>query len=167
MDYNQVHQWEQSLDAADSSPITANLPVDAHVGDEFVDEHASDGVVRRWLRVAIVGGSVGARWAYWAAWQEEDKDTGKMRAGQGSHPEFKVVVDRIFNGDASHFVGMLGVTYAGKVTGVESTAWVLTSPKQAGPVTVYARDGERRGEVRYEKSKEVHDVETGETTLLP
>lgn len=161
MDQKELRQWEQSIDVADSSPITANLPADTRIGEEFVDESASDGVVRRWLRVEVVAGNPGARWAYWLGWIDEKT----KQAGIGPHPDVKVVADKIFNGDATHFLGMLGVPYAGKVAGVESTAWVLVSPKQQGPVTVHVR--EEKPKERYEKSKEVHDVETGKTTLLP
>lgn len=161
MDQKELRQWEQSIDVADSSPITANLPENTRIGEEFVDDKASDGVVRRWLRVEVVAGNAGARWAYWLGWIDEKT----RQAGIGPHPEWKVVADKIFNGDATHFLGMLGVPYPGKVAGVESTAWVLVSPKQQGPVTVHVR--EDKPKERYEKSKEVHDVETGKTTLLP
>jgi len=166
MDYQQLRQWEQSLDAADSSPITANLPDadNSHDGDVYVDDKCTDGIIRTWLRVRIVSGNAGARWVYWLNWT----DQATRQPGIGPHPDYKAVADKLFNGDANHFVGMLGVPYAGRAGGVvESSAWVLVSPKQQGEAVAYGRDQVRRGETRYEKSKEVHDVETGETRILP
>lgn len=162
MDQQQLRHWENSIDAADSSPITANLPPDAETGSVFTDAHCSDGVERTWVRVRIITGSVGARWAYWLNWT--NPLTGQP--GIGPHAEHKVVADRIFNGDANHFVGMLGVPFAGKMSGVESRAWVLVHPKPEGPRVVHVQE-DRLGKERYEKSKEVHDVETGVTKVLP
>lgn len=161
MDQKELRQWEQSLDVADSSPITANLPEDTRIGETFVDEKCTDGVVRIWMRVEVVAGNPGARWAYWKGWVDEKT----KQAGIGPNPEHKVIADKIFNGDAPYFVGMLGMPYPGKVQGVDSTAWVLVSPKQQGPTVVHVR--EEKPKERYEKSKEVHDVETGKTTILP
>lgn len=167
MDMSRIRQWESAVDSAELSPITANLPADTQAGEMF-EEDGADGVRRVWRRVVIVGGNVGSRWAYWAPWQQEDEATKRMRAGSGPHPEYKVVADKIFNGDAAHFAGMLGVPYQGKIPGVDSLAWVLVTPRAEGPrvVHVQERDGER-GRERYERSKEVHDVETGETKVLP
>lgn len=158
MDQQEIKQWESALDAAELSPLTANLPKEPRVGDVFEDP--ADGVVRRWVYVKIMAGNVGGRWAYWNAWFDEAK-----RKGVGVNPRHEVVADKIFNGDAAHFAGMLAQPYVGRVQGVESTAWVLVSPRMAGPTVEYARLP--HDPVRYERSKEVYDVESGKTTKLP
>lgn len=166
MDQKEIRTWESALDVAELSPITTNLPSDASVGAIF-EETGSDGVRRLWRRVLIVAGNVGGRWAYWQSWEDKDSATGRTRAGIGPHPSHHVIADKIFNGDASHFVGMLGVPYAGRlgVGNVDSTAWVLVEPKMQGPRVVHVR--EEKPKERYEKSKEVYDLETGLTERLP
>ena len=98
-----VHQWEQTVDIADTGNVlTANLSDVGTPGDVFTDLHAADGVVRSWVRVQIISGSVGARWAYW------DK-----AASSGEAVQYRVVADKIFNSNATHFAGLLHVPYAG------------------------------------------------------
>lgn len=164
MDFNKIMTWQDAVDKSELSPLTADLPATAALGDKFVQPNPTgDEISRVWLYVSIVAGNVGGRWAYWAAW----KDVNGI-PGIGTHPEFKVVADKIFNGDAAHFVGMLGLPYVGKVPGVESNAWVLVEPKMEAPkVTHVIEDKSANGAQRYERSKEVYDVSTGESTLLP
>lgn len=158
MDKQQSRDWETSLDAAEQHPLTEHLPVDAPAGTLF-QELGPDDVLRRWQRVTIVAGNSGSRWAYWAAWI--DKSTG--RYGVGPHPEFQAIADGIFNGDAGHFIGMLGVPFTRLPS--RSLAWVLVSPRLTPPPLV--KIPETPPAVRYEKSKETFDVETQETKKLP
>jgi len=107
------------------------------------------------MRVQVVAGSAGSRWAYW-----KDED------------EFTVIADRIFNGDQSHFVGMLIHEFPGRPIGQPPVdMWVLTEPKlreipreqQWKPERL---DGTVDGK-RYEHSKEVYDVQERKSKLLP
>jgi len=167
MDMNRIRQWELAVDTAEQSPISAALPDNVPVG-EFYTAQGSDGIVRKWQRVTILSGNVGARWAYWVPWKMRDPDHGRERPGIGPHPAYHVVVDRIFNGDAAHFVGMLAIPYVGKIPGsVDSTAWVLVEPRahaDQNPVRYSEPDPVKE---RYEKSKEVYDVETQKSKRLP
>lgn len=163
MDQQKLRNWEHAVDIADQSPITSGLPEAVPVGT-FYTHTGVDGVERKWLRVLIISGNVGGRWAYWAHWKNPETN----RDGIGPHPKHCVIADKIFNGDVAHFVGMLGIPYVGKVPNVDSSAWVLVEPKVQGPTTVHVQDhGLRIGEQRYERSKEVYDVETGESEQLP
>lgn len=159
MNNDDVQEWGKALETSELSPITANLPEMAPPGTPF-DETGIDGVQRKWLRVSIIAGNSGARWAYWAPW----KASGVQHYGIGPHPEFKAIADGIFNGDAAHFIGMLGVPYA-KIPGDAVPAWVLVSPRVAPPRPV--RVPEEKSKERYELSKEVYDVETHVSTKLP
>ena len=163
MDHLQIRQWELAVDAAEQTPLTADLPEDATPGDIY-KVTAADGVVRTWRRVIVISGNVGGRWAYWASWMREDEATRRNVPGQGLHPSGSVVADKIFNGDAAHFVGMLATPYVA-VPGVKPHAWVLIDPRAEGPRTTWAEAKETRE--RYEKSKEIYDVETGRSTRLP
>lgn len=147
MDNQEVRQWETALDDAEITRLDDGLPTDIPAGTI----HAQDG--RRWLRVRIVRGNTGGRWAYW------------LRMVNGEHEGFDAVVDKIFNGDAAHFIGMLAVPYAKIPGNAEILAWVLVEPKVIGPRVVRAQ--EEPVKERYERSKEVYDVETGKTEKLP
>ncbi len=142
MEYEKVNQWEQAVDAAEANPLTANLPGEAPPGMEW-SELSQDGLTRQWVRVTVVTGRAGGRWAYWA--KKED---------------FTVVVDTLFNGDAHHFVGMLAIPF----TPFSTHHWVLVSPKVVPPPT--PRPELDKPTTRYERSKEVYNVDTGETTFL-
>jgi hypothetical protein len=166
MENQDVRKWESVVDAADAvdSLMTTNLPTDAKPGDTYTGAGVEGGGLRTWRRVIVVAGNVGGRWAYWAPWATADK-----RAGQGVNPAFHVIADKIFNSDAHHFVGMLAVPYVNKALAAAGT-WVLTSPVAEPPRTIYAyeREGESTsGRLRYEKSNEVYDVETGKSKRLP
>ncbi len=150
MDYSQINAWSNAVDQAEDTPITGNLPDIAPPGMVF-DDTAPDGTVRRWQRILIVGGALSGRWAYWKLWTDEG------RPAYGPHPQFHAIADTIFNGDVPHFIGMLGAPYAR----TPGPAWVLISPKMTGTRPVLLPEEKPR--VRYEKSKEVFDVETGET----
>lgn len=157
MDSNKVQEWSNVMDIAEQSPITSNLPKEAPAGILFEDK-SDDGVYRKWLRVDIVGGNTGGRWAYWAPWFNEG------RIGVGPHPQYKALADGIFNGDAAHFIGMLGIPYV-KTPGVSTLMWVMIEPRSVGgriPTVV-----DEKPSMRYEKSREVFDVETQTTTKLP
>lgn len=165
MDNQTERHWQTNLDASEITLLTANLPTMPTPGDVCTDVD-STGVVRTWRAVKIVAGSTGARWAYWHAWK--DHSTGAN--GIGAHPQHHVIADKIFNGDAAHFVGMLGVPYV-QMPGVYNSggaggvvAWVLISPKATAPVQEYAQREPVRE--RYERSKEVYDVETKETKQI-
>lgn len=166
MDTSTIREWETSLDQAELSPLTANLPHSPVAGQVF-EEVAIDATARKWVAVRVLGGSNGARWAYWAAWTIPN--TEPRRFGVGPNPDFVVVVDKLFNGDAAHFVGMTGDPYVrvgdGRGGCIESIVWVLVEPRMSGPRVVKVRAEERIGE-RYEKSREIYDVETGETTEI-
>lgn len=151
MDQQIVREWESALDTAELSPITARLPVEFEPGDRH-QESATDGTVRKWIAVKIVSGNTGGRWAYWVTHVQNPRE------------DFRAIADKIFNGDAAHFVGMLGTPYV-RVPGVESKAWVLVEPRATAPVREWVRE-EKVGE-RYERSKDVYDVDTGKTTRLP
>lgn len=159
MDANHVREWEKSVESAEINPLTANLPITAAPGQVFREE-SSDGIWREWLRVEVVAGNAGARWAYWSAWKEKTD-----RLGIGPNPESKVIADAIFNGDASHFCGMLATPFPGKIAGGPNLAWVMTSPRitPPRPGLVYLEETKER----YEKSREVYDVQTHTSTKLP
>lgn len=161
--HNDVRKWEVAVEDADVKPLEDGLPdVKEHsVGEVFVEGEGEQ--KRKWVLVDVVGGSPGARWAYWCAWVRVE---GRRRiTGIGPNPQHKVIADKLFNGDAPHFVGMLSHIYAGKFNGVESKMWVLTEPKVQPPRVEYVR--EEKSKERYERSKEVFDVNTGETKRLP
>jgi hypothetical protein len=166
MENQDVRKWESVVDAADAvdSLMTTNLPAVAKPGDTYTGAGVEGGGLRTWQRVVVIAGSVGGRWAYWAPWSTPDK-----RAGQGVNPAFHVIADKIFNSDAHHFVGMLAVPYVNKALAAGGT-WVLTSPIAEPPRTIYAYEHEGEsasGRLRYEKSNEIYDVDTGKTKRLP
>lgn len=146
MDIKEVREWEQAVDAAEMSPLTVNLPATGALGAEFVDED------RKWVRVRIIGGNVGGRWAYW-----------HVPCTVAPRVDWSVIADKIFNGDAHHFVGMLAIPFV-RVHGVVQEGWVLVEPRVQPPAPVYERAAPV-GE-RYEKSREVFDVDTGKVTPL-
>lgn len=148
-------EWERALDQAEQNPLTANLPKEAPPGMIWV-ETSPDGIFRKWVRVEIVAGSVGSRWAYWKEWKAENG-----QRGIGVHPQHQVIGDRIFNGDVAHFAGMLAMPYAGPF--VDKQAWVLLEPRSKPPANVPER---MTTDARYERSREVYDVETGEITPI-
>lgn len=156
MDVKNIRQWEQALDSSELSLITANLPQNAVPGEPFI-EVGNDGVAREWLLVDIVSGSTGSRWAYWAPWKIDG------RYGVGPHPESKAIADGIFNGDAGHFIGMLGIPYV-KIPGPPRRAWVLVSPRLPAPPEI--RVIEEKSKERYEKSREIYNVDDGSITKL-
>jgi hypothetical protein len=142
-----IAQWSASVEAAEFQPLTADLPKEAPAG-LIIEE---DGEPRRkWLRIEVVGGNTGGRWAYWLG-------------PKVPHPEYKAIADHIFNGAAAHFIGMLGVPYV-HIPGSLTLAWVLVSPRMTGPRTVPLIDEKPRE--RYERSREIFDVETQTTTKL-
>lgn len=166
MDTNTIREWETSLDQAELSPLTANLPHSPVAGQVF-EEVATDATARKWVAVRVLGGSNGARWAYWAAWWVPGVEP--RRTGVGPNPDYIVVLDRLFNGDAPLFLGMAAEPYVrvgdGRGGCIESIVWVLVEPRMSGPRVVKVGREERVGE-RYERSKEVYDVETGESITI-
>ena len=161
MDTNEIREWELAVDEAERNPLTANLPKEFAAGDRF-EETGADGVQRRWLAVTVVSGNVAGRWAYWAPWTVDASYP--SRAGQGPHPSHFAVADRIFNGDVNHFIGMLANPWV-KMPGVQPPSWVLVDPKMSAPPLTYHRAEPVKE--RYERSKEVFDVETGTSRQLP
>ena len=157
MEYQKVHEWELALDTAEQSPF-GDLPASPSSGQAYSGV-GTDGMQRRWVAVQILSGNAGARWAYWAPWFDPGG-----RAGQGPNPAFFAIADKIFNGDAPHFIGMLAEPY---VRGKDPMAWVLTDPKPVGPRIVYEVELPKPARhERYERSREVYDVETGESRML-
>ena len=159
MEPQQQRLWQESIDQAESpsGDLLPNLPEEGTLGQVFVEskENLPD---RKWLYCEILTGSIGARWAYWMGWIDPITN----RLGLGPNPKHVVIVDRIFNGDAPHFVGMLASPFAGrKHQGQQVCEWVLVEPKVIPPNPVPVR--EIRDRERYEKSKIIYDVETGET----
>lgn len=151
--------WESTLHESESQLLTNDLPIAAPLGTCVVDNG------RTWQRVEIISGRAGARWAYWAPWRNE----AVHQPGVGPHPQFKVVLDSIFNSSATHFVGMLAVPYAGHAPGQSAMStgtlvWVITHPIAPPPPPVYVR--EEKQTVRYERSDEVYDVETKQLTQV-
>src|SRR5712675_1383948 len=108
MDNLKIGEWSLAVDTAEMSPISSRLPQAVNAGDVW-DEEGPDGVRRKWLGVRVISGTTGGRWIYWAAWKEPK--VYPERNGIGPNPDFLGIADRIFNGDAPHFVGMLAVPY--------------------------------------------------------
>ena len=106
------------------------------------------GVPGKWQRVDVVTGTIDGRWAYWKNWWGPDG-----HPGIGDHPQFWAIADRLFNENAVHFIGMLAKPYTGK-----GLYWVLISPKMTPPRSEV--EIEETAGTRYERSKEVFDVET-------
>lgn len=140
MDIQKIRDWEKSVDQAEQTPLTADLPKDAPLGAKF-QQPIEDGGFRIWIRVKLIAGNVGARWAYWR-----------------NASTFEAIADNIFNGDAAHFIGMLGIPFTGKIPGVDTEAWVLVSPRIVAPPE--ERTYEEKSRERYERSHEVYDVNT-------
>src|SRR5262249_37384024 len=146
----------ESLDSAlETEPLTANLPRDYPVGGKFLDGN------RLWQRIRIITGKTGGKWAYWV---------GASHKAEKIHPNerFEVIADTIFNGDTWHFAGMLAVPYPGKIAGVKDTlAWVLIEPRtkefRYATTELYKDSMLTLDGKRYEKSREVYDVETKES----
>lgn len=159
MNSNDIRAWENAVDKSEETLLTANLPKPEDFPAGFTaPDQGSDGVHRKWLRVDIVAGSAGARWAYWQYWN----DPKTKQRGIGPHPEHQAIADSLFNGDAPHFIGMLGVPYVGKYG--PKAAWVLIEPHVTPAPT--ARIFEEKQAERYEKSREIYDVETGESKKI-
>lgn len=156
MESKQLRSWETAVDVAENNHLTAQLPADAPAGTAYL-ELGTDNIHRRFLRCDVVGGNPGARWAYWNSWKDGDGNK-----GIGPHPNFQIVVDGIFNGDATHFCGMLAVPYGGQFS--SRLVWVLIEPRVSPPPI--SRLYEEKSGPRYERSREVYDVETGETKTL-
>ena len=159
MENQDLRNWESADDLTHSEPLAANLPTTYPIGGKFVDGN------RLWQRVRIVTGKAGGKWAYWV---------GATHRAERVQPNdrFEVIVDSIFNGDAFHFVGMLAIPYTGKVLGMKDVeAWVLVEPRIKEVPSMdrprfYRDDRDTLDGKRYEKSKEVYDVETKESTIL-
>lgn len=143
MEVTKLREWESAVDQADANRLTQNLPEGVPVG--FVQaETGPDNIFRKWVYCEVSGGNPGSRWAYWS-----------------NKAECRIIVDRIFNGDASHFAGMLAHPYAG--TFHTTKVWVMLEPRaERIPET---REAERSDQ-RYERSREIFDVETQSTTKL-
>ena len=133
------HAWGAAVDSADAG--IPEFPVGCSIGTVFETEG------RRWLLVHVAFGVSGARWAYW-------KDQSLNW----------IIADKIFNADATHFAGMLAAPFGG---GLPGRAWIMIEPKireiPPEPITVEPQ----APEARYERSKEVFDVATGQTEILP
>jgi len=168
MDKDNLNAWQQAVDSAEDTRdpygiIPPELPADTRVGQEYYYFPAG-GQKRKYIKVCVVAGAAGSRWAYW-------RTASKLAERVQPNPQYEVIVDRIFNGDQWHFAGMLVREFEGMAgrSGVE--AWILAEPKmreiphelQQKPQEQYmTRDGKR-----YEKSSEVYDVTTKESKLLP
>jgi hypothetical protein len=157
MDYPKIHEWELAQDAVDRSPL-GDLPEDPFAG-QIHEGVGSDGVMRHWIAVAVLHGNPAGRWAYWAPWTTAEK-----QSGIGPHPSNLAIADKIFNGDVHNFIGMLAVPYVPR-RDTASVMWVLVDPKPSGPKIEYVVEPPlpARHE-RYERSREVYDVETDTTT---
>src|SRR5262245_6161080 len=138
MDNQDLRQWEATVDADDANPLASSLPNPSTLGTVYYDTDHN----RSWTRVLITGGKVGGRWAYW-----QDRNTST------------VIADSIFNSGAHHFAGMLANPYTRNQS--NTLVWVLTHPIVSPPPRPLTL--EDKPKVRYEKSREVYDVETGET----
>jgi len=153
MEFGKIEDWSNAVDSANDLAIQ-DLP-DLPAGSIF-----KDAGLRVWQRVSVVGGANGGRWAYWVSWK-----TKLGSPGIGPDRDFHAIADTLFNGDAFHFIGMLGVPYA-RVPGSEpSLAWVVIEPRMSAPPV--SRVFEDKPSVRYEKSKDVFNVESQGTTKLP
>lgn len=160
MDHLQIQQWETAVDQAELSILDQDLPEGQPAGSIYTHEG------RKWMRVGVIRGNTGARWAYWMPWKvKDDNDRERIINGPGRHPEFLAVADKVFNGDAAHFIGMLAKPYVQLPGGKPTLMWVLLEPRPSGPTVIRMREEPVRE--RYERSKEVYDVNTGETTKLP
>lgn len=163
MEMQKIRDWETSADQVELNG-TPQLPEKPQPGETYIEDCA-DGTQKQWLAVQVHAGNTGGRWAYWSPWELKDPQGNSFhptRWGVGPHPNYKAIADRVFNGDAAHFIGMLAVPY---VRRLESTSWVLVSPRMEGPKVI--RVIVEKPSERYEKSKEVFDVETGESKQLP
>lgn len=162
VDQQSLRTWEQTVDTAETQPLGANLPnLDGlPPGVEYI-EPINDLITRRWRLVTVNYGQTGGRWAYYLAWTEDGKP-----AQSGPSPAYDVVVDKLFNGDAPHFAGMLADPWAGRPKHDKTVVkmWVLVEPKATPPPTIY--EVEEKPKERYEKSREIYDVETGQTTKI-
>jgi hypothetical protein len=154
MKFEDIERWSSTLDHADETPLP-ELPSDAEPG--VLWEEPVEGGRRLWRRVEIVSGITGGRWAYW----KQTADS--IQRSTIPHPEGKAIADRIFNGDAPHFIGMLAIPYT-HIPYQTVLAWVLVDPKLVPPRPIWVI--EEKLKTRYEKSKTVFDAETQESTEL-
>lgn len=160
MEYPKIHEWELAVDASEVSSL-GDLPAAPEPG-QLYEGAGSDGIIRRWVAVRIAYGNPAARWAYWLPWS----DGHVLRAGIGPNPNHLAIADKLFNGDAHNFIGMLAVPYV-KSQFPDQTVWVLTDPKPSGPRVEYVVEPPLPSRHdRYERSKEVFDVETGESRTI-
>jgi hypothetical protein len=139
--------WSQAQDQADSTPDwTPDLPGgDFPMSFPYTTENPA-GERQIWLRVHLHGGAIGGRWAYWF-----HKDT------------HLALADRIWNAEANHFIGMLAHPFSG----TKGPAWVLLTPKAVPPPQTIDVEPEKTKGPRYERSKEVFDVDSQESRELP
>jgi hypothetical protein len=91
------------------------------------------GEEQTWIRTHIFGGQTLGRWAY------------------GS-PDLGALADRLFNNHAPHFIGMLEKPFT-----APGPYWILIHPQAAPPPETIFVEPEKT-KVRYERSKEVFDV---------
>jgi hypothetical protein len=164
MENLKVKDWQQASDQSDVASLTADLPTEYPLGGKYIQEVANE-PPRVWQRIDIVSGKVAGRWCYWHPWSTKNPHSGLPMPGLGPNPLYQGIADTIFNGDAPHFIGMLGVPYSGKVPGLSTHAWVLVSPRFLPPPEI--KQYEDKPRERYERSKEIYDVDTGLATKLP
>jgi hypothetical protein len=139
-------QWSQLQDKADSPDWHPDLPGgDFPLGTPYPTTDPA-GSSQTWSRVFIRSGAIGGRWAYWF-----------------NRADHIAIADRIWNAGAPHFIGMLAVPYTGTV----GPAWVLIDPAASPPTGAIELEPERRQGTRYERSKEVFDVSSSTTHIVP
>jgi hypothetical protein len=195
MDTNSLRQWESASDEAEQQldMLMRGLPAQSPLGTEHVHTHVTP--PRKWVRVQVESGVIGGRWAYWSyrgsllphRYVRHDDGVNAVcvlcRHSKDNplHEHWGIIVDRLFNGDAAHFAGMLGEPYAGKrVTDTGSAnvdsryVWILTEPRvreipasEQPSVLRPTLEMTDKTETRYERSKEVYDVDSGRTEILP
>jgi len=147
MDNQEVQNWSDSIDESNNTNIALNLPDDGELGSIIQDG------IRLWRRVLVVSGNTGGRWAYWKNLNPNLPLT-----------NFEVVADKIFNCDAYHFAGMLANPYS-PVPGKQQPMWILAAPRiTQAPIIEYRQI--RKPRIRYERSNEIYDAETGTSTYL-
>lgn len=141
----QEQQWSKTQDQADSPGWHPDLP-----GGDFpyglaYRTSSPGGDVESWIRVQLTGGNVGGRWAYWR-----------------NKTEYTALADRLWNPAQPHFIGMLAQPYSG----TKGPAWVLTHPLGEPPPSTIEIEPVA-AKVRYERSKEVYDVDSRQSHELP
>jgi len=157
VDAKRIDVWSDAVDRAEQFQLTLGLPDNLPAGTLYHQQATDQQAQRLWQRIDVVSGPAGGRWAYWQSWKDD-----KGNPGIGPHPEFKAIADTLFNGDAVHFIGMLGIPYP-RVPGTSSLQWVLIEPRMTGSNRGIM---EEKPNERYEKSNEVFDLGTQTTTKL-